>query len=128
MKKILRKLAKLIEGHFSIGNLTVFGDNAMHFGCHYWTKKYGYICWRLPIPCGITDKILYGDKLYWEPLYFYLSPNATPWGATYVLGRRFTHRDKAKAATRRIQLGHNFQYDSENEDINYQILKMINNG
>lgn len=96
MKKILRRFAKSIEGHFSIGNLTVFGDNAMHFGCHYWTKKYGYICFRLPIPCGITDKISYGRGIYWVPLYFYISPNAALWGATYVLGPRFTYQEKTQ--------------------------------
>jgi hypothetical protein len=87
MKKLLKRFAKMIEGHFSIGNLTIFGDNAMHFGCHFWTKKYGYICWRLPLPCGISDKILYGDKLYWKPLYFYISRNATPWAAVFMLGK-----------------------------------------
>jgi hypothetical protein len=127
MKKLLKKFAKAIQKHKSIGNLTIFGDNAMHFGCHYWTKKYGYICFRLPIFCGIADKILYGDKLYWKPLYLYFSPNATPWGATFMLGGRFTRLEKLKAKERKIRLGHNFQYDSEKEDYNYQILHQINN-
>ena len=127
MKKLLRKFARLIQEHKSIGNLTIFGDNAMHFGCHYWTRKYGYICFRLPVFCGIADKILYGDKLYWKPLYLYFSPNATPWGATFVFGNRFTKLEKLKAKERKIRLGHNFQYDSENQDYNYQILHQINN-
>ena len=127
MKKLLKKFAKAIQGHISIGNLTIFGDNAMHFGCHFWTKKYGYICFRLPIFCGIADKILYGEKLRWEPLYLYFSPNATPWGATFILGGRFTKLEKLKAKERKIRLKHNFQYDSENEDHNYQVLQQINN-
>jgi hypothetical protein len=90
MKGFLRKAARKLENHISIGNLTIFGDNAMHFGCHYWTNRYGYICFRLPMFCGISDKILYGDKLYWKPLYLYFSPNATPWGATFLFGKRFT--------------------------------------
>jgi len=128
MKKILNKLAKKIEGHKRIGRLTVFGDNAMHFGCHFWTKRFGYICWRLPVPCGIHDKILYGwGKLYWRPLYLYFSPNATPWAATFVFGNRFSKIEKLQAKLRKERLGHNFKYDSENEDFNYLALKQINN-
>lgn len=122
MGKILRKLAVLIGGHFNLGHLTIFGDNAMHFGCTYWTKRYGYICFQLPIPCGIAD------KFRWQPLYLYLSPNATPWCATYVLGSRFDFKDKIKAKYRKKLLGHNFQYDSEKEDLNYRTLMMINGG
>ena len=35
--------------------------------------------------------------------------------------------EKLKAKERKIRLGHNFQYDSEKEDYNYQILHQINN-
>lgn len=126
MKRKLRKFAKEIEKHKSIGNFTIYGDNAMHFGCHLWTKKFGFICFRLPIICGISDKILYGDKLYWKPLYLYFSPNATPWASTFLLGSGFSKLKKLKAKERKIRLGHNFQYDSENEDYNYKILNQIN--
>jgi hypothetical protein len=127
LKKLLNKLANKIEGHFSIGNLTVYGDNAMHFGCHYWTKRWGYICWRLPVFCGIADKIQYGDRMRWVPLYFYLSPNATPWAATFMLGGRFSKTEKLCSKLRKIKLGHNFKYDSENEDYNYRVMRQINN-
>lgn len=126
MKKLLHNLANMIEEHISIGRLTIYGDNAMHFGCHFWTKKFGYICFRLPIPCGIADKIQYGDKLYWKPLYLYFSPNATPWGSTFMQGRRFSKVDKVKSRLRKIRLGHNFKYNSENEDYNWRILQQIN--
>lgn len=126
-RKIGEFLDKKIGGHINIGNLTLFGDNAMHFGGHYWTKKYGYVCFRLPIPCGIIDYFLYGGRLRWEPLYFYLSPNATPWAATFMLGGGFTKTEKLISKLRKIKLKHNFKYDSENEDYNYQILRRINN-
>ena len=126
MKKLLNKFADKIEGHFSTGNLTIYGDNAMHFGCHYWTKKWGYICFRLPMFCRIADKIKYGDRLCWMPLYFYLSPNATPWGATFMLGGRFSKIEKICSKLRKAKLGHNFTYDCENEDFNYKILSQIN--
>lgn len=55
---------RLMAGHISIGNLTVYGRNVMHWGVNLYTKKYGYVCFRLPLPC-------YGR---WWPLYFYCSP------------------------------------------------------
>ena len=124
IKRVLIRLATAIEGHFSIGNLTVFGDNAMHFGCHFWTKTYGYICWRLPFPVGIADKIIYGDKIHWAPLYFYISRNATPWAAVYMLGRKHSPGNWAVAKVRKRYFGWN--YDSENE-YHHRILMKINN-
>jgi hypothetical protein len=121
----MKNFAKKIQSHFSIGRLTVYGDNAMHFGCTFWTKKFGYVCFRLPLPCNISNKILYGDKIRWQPLYLYCSPNATPWASTFMLG--FNKLERVKAKLRRILLGHNFNYDSENEDFNYKIMKKINN-
>lgn len=40
---------KFMTGHFSIGSLTVYGRNAMHWGVQLHTKKYGYICFRLTV-------------------------------------------------------------------------------
>lgn len=102
-----------LGSHFSIGNLTVHGENAMHYGCHYHTKRWGYVCFRLPLPC-------FGR---WWPLYFYVSPNATPWAATFYIGDSF---ERAKAILRRKYLGHNFSYDSESNCENYQLLQKIN--
>jgi hypothetical protein len=127
LRKIGKFLYKKIGGHINIGNLTLYGDNAMHFGGHFWTKKYGYICFRLPIPVHIVDYFLYGDKIRWEPLYLYFSPVATPWAATFMLGRGFTKLEKLQTKLRRLKLKHNFKYDSENEDYNYLTMKQINN-
>lgn len=123
-KKIMYKIANILEGHISIGKLTIYGDNAMHFGCHFHTRKYGYLCWRLPFLCGISDKLRYGEKLYWRPLYFYVSRNATPWAAVFMLGRKANREDWALSRIRRNHFGWN--YDSNNED-HYNELCKINN-
>lgn len=68
---------EFLTGHISVGRLTVYGRNAMHWGVTFWTKKYRFICFRLPLPC-------FGK---WYPLYFYCSPDATPCAATFKLGR-----------------------------------------
>lgn len=124
-EKIGKFLDKVIGSHINIGKrLTIFGDNAMHFGVTFWTKKYGYICFRLPIPSGIVDHFLYGDKLRWRPLYLYFSPNATPWAATFMLGKKHSKRDWALSRVRRIRLGHNWK--TSNDDL-YQEMRRINN-
>jgi len=64
-------------GHVSIFNITIYGENAMHWGVTISTKRWGYICFRLPVRC-------FGD---WHKLYFYCSPNATPSSATFTLGK-----------------------------------------
>lgn len=116
-RKIGNFLQKAIGGHVSIGKLTVYGDNAMHFGVTYWTMKYGYICFRLPIFCGIVDYFLYGDIPYWRPLYFYVSPNATPWAATFMLGKNHDVRDWALARARKARFGHNFNTEQHREEL-----------
>jgi len=124
-KKIGKFLEKRIGGYINIGKrLTIYGDNAMHFGVNYWTKKYGYICFRLPLPCGIIDHFLYGHRLYWKPLYFYISPNATPWAATFMLGKKHSRKDLTLARVIKARLGHNVDIDEERQ---YKILREINN-
>lgn len=104
---IERILNRLFCGHFSIGHLTVYGRNAMHWGVTYWTKRWGYICFRLPLTC-------FGC---WWPLYFYLSPNATPWASTfYVGGRGHQGRyNRALAKRRRTVFGHGFDTEANRE-------------
>lgn len=69
-----------LSGHFTIGALTIYGENAMHWAVNIKTKK-GYLCLRLPLRC-------FGR---WWPLYCYLSPNGTPSSAT----RWWWGKDKA---------------------------------
>ena len=111
---------KFLTGHISIGNLTIHGRNAMHWGCHLYTKKYGYICWRLPFKsCG-----------RWHPLYLYFSPNGTPWAATFMIGKKLDQDDWVKSRIRYTCFGHNFDIHGWNEEYqmeNYHILRGINN-
>ena len=108
-----------MEGHISIGNITIYGRNAMHWGVNIYTKKYGYVCFRLPLPC-------FGR---WWPLYFYCSPNATSWAATFIIGKKHDRDDWALSRIRRLCLGHNFEvhgWNDEYECENYEILRGIN--
>ena len=66
-------------GHISIGNITIYGWNAMHFAIDIKTKKYGYICFHPTIK-------MFGKWWHW---YLYISPNATPQTATWGIGRGF---------------------------------------
>ena len=76
-------------GHISLGPLTIYGDNAMHWA---WQLKtpWGYLCFR-PTTGG-------GN---W-PWYLYLSPNATPWAATRGMGPGFRRDDRQAMLLRRI--------------------------
>ncbi len=96
-------------GHFSIGNLTVFGENAMHWAIEWRSKKYGIIVFAPPIKT-------FGQYWGWH---LYFSPNATPWACTYYIGSN--KAEKIRAKIRRWQLGHNFDTDK-----NWTILQTIN--
>jgi hypothetical protein len=125
-RKIRNKIADAIDGHKHFKNLTVYGDNAMHFGCTYWTKKFGYICFRLPLPCGIADKLRYGkgNRLHWRPLYFYISRNATPWAAVFMIGKKHNRTDWVLARVRKAAFG--WKYNSDDE-YQHERLYQINN-
>mgnify|MGYP003660025494 CR=1 FL=1 len=75
--KRLSWFENFMGGHIDIFNITIYGENAMHWGVTISTKRWGYICFRLPLRC-------FGG---WHSLYFYCSPNATPSEATYTLGK-----------------------------------------
>lgn len=62
-------------GHVSLGPLVIYGENAMHWAVNI-SSPWGYICFRLPLRC-------FGR---WWPLYFYISPDATPQAATFLVG------------------------------------------
>jgi hypothetical protein len=101
-----------MSGHIVIGkNIVIYGRNAMHWGVTIYTKKYGYICFRLPLFC-------YGK---WYPLYLYFSPNATPWASTFMLGKKHNRDHYYLSYYRRKILGHNFD-----DEKHYHILCKIN--
>lgn len=85
-------MEKYLGGHISMGPITIYGYNAMHFAINIWSKKLRkYICFHPTVKC-------YGR---WWPWYFYISSNATPWGATYVFGPGVGREDKVRARIRR---------------------------
>lgn len=88
-------------GHLDVFNVTIYGENAMHWGVNVKTDRFGYICFRLPFRCfGV-----------WWPLYFYVSPNASPWSSTFYLGSDKLERFRSKR--RRLALGHNFKVSAK---------------
>ncbi len=105
----------MLTGHFTLGRLTVYGNNAMHFGVTFWTKRWGYICFRLPLP----------SHGRWWPLYFYTSPNATPWASTFMIGKVYDRGEWNKSRLRRKALGHNWNTD---DPLQYAIMRNINEG
>lgn len=63
------------KGHITIGPVIIYGANAMHWAVNIKTKRWGWVCFRLPFRC-------FGK---WWPLYFYCSPDGTPTAATFII-------------------------------------------
>lgn len=87
-----------LGGHVKLGPICVYGENAMHWGVNIKTRRWGYICFRLPFRCF---------KRWWH-LYFYLSPNATPWASTFLVGREHSRTEKRAALWRRRNWGNGY--------------------
>lgn len=105
--KLDKLLDKLFGGNISFWNITIYGRNAMHWSVNIYTKKYGYICFGLPIP--IHGK--FNKKLYF-------SPNGTTWASTYYLyGGDFDEISKSKL--RKESFGHNFNTHDHWDDLIY---------
>jgi len=103
-------IEKHLGGSINIGNrVTIYGQNAMHWAVNIRTKRWGYVCFRLPF-------FSFG---YWWPLYFYVSPNGTPWASTFAIGKGC--QERCRAMMRRHTFGHNFDVDE-----NYEELCVIN--
>lgn len=103
-----RLLNRLFGGHLNIGPVTIYGRNAMHWAVNIRTRRWGYICFRLPLRS-------FGC---WWPMYLYFSPNATPWASTLYLGDKKQGR---LARIRREEFGHGFDTTA-----NYPRLRVIN--
>ena len=71
---------------------------AMHGGMDIKTRRWGYVCFKPPTRA-------FGR---WWPAHFYLSPNATPWGATLLIGSEFCPYEKKLARLRRTLWGHGY--------------------
>lgn len=105
--KALSWWENFIGGHLSIGNLTIYGSNAMCWVVNLRTKKWGYICFTLPSIARFKDKR--------KRMYFYLSPNGTPWASTFYLGKDKSEKHRSKK--RKKYLGHNFDIDEQYEKL-----------
>lgn len=81
--------------------VTIFGFNAMHVAINVWTRRWGYVCFH-------PTMRVFGR---WWPWYFYVSPNATPWAATFAIGPGLERLDKHRAPIRRAKYGHNYSTD-----------------
>lgn len=112
MGVIEKLLFKYFGGHVSFRRLTLYGYNAMHFALNFRTKRWGYVCFHPTIRC-------FGR---WWPWYFYLSPNATPWAATFAIGPGVDANNKQKAPIRKHLFGHGFDTEAHRDllyDLNY---------
>lgn len=67
-----------LGGHISLGPITVYGSNAMHFAINIRTKRWGFICFRPPVY----------DMGRWWGWYVYISRDGTPCkpACTYARG------------------------------------------
>ena len=77
-------------------------DCAMHGAIQITTRRLGYITvsWL-----QMTD---HGRRLGFG---LSLSPNATPWGATLLLGSQYSRADKKMARLRRVLWGHGYSLE-----------------
>ncbi len=101
-------MLKKFEGHINLGKrITIYGNNAMHYAINIWTKHFGYVCFHPTV-----------GRWGW---YFYLSPNATPWAATFAKGSGLRTEDKRLAPIRKTLFGHNFDVEK-----NYDTLHELN--
>ena len=64
-----------MSGHISLGPITIYGENAMHWAVNIKVRK-TIMCFRLPFRC-------FGK---WWPLYLYFSKDGTPTRASWGIG------------------------------------------
>jgi hypothetical protein len=100
-------LERNFGGSLRIGRLTIFGFNAMHITVQFWTQRWGYVCFHPTVK-------MFGC---WWPWYFYVSPNATPWAATFAIGPGVSKENKLAAPIRRALFGHRFNTDEWREEL-----------
>lgn len=93
-------------GYLRLGPITIWGANAMNWVVNIETNKFGVICFTLPVFSNLNR------------MYFYFSPNGTPWASTYYIG--YDKSEKIKAKLRKKYLGHNF-----NTNLAYRINQFI---
>ncbi len=100
-------MSEWFSGHWVCGPVTVYGKNAMHWAMNIHTR-YGYLCLHPTVK-------LWGQ---WWPWYAYLSPNATPWAATWGVGPGLDE-PRRNIQWRREALGHGFAAN----DLDYEEMQ-----
>jgi len=88
-KALDRILERYFGGSISIGPVTVYGYNAMHFALNVRTR-WGALC------VHPTTRTFGG---HW-PWYIYVSKNCTPWAAVWGIGPGIDPTDMDKIAVR----------------------------
>ena len=99
-------------GHISFLGITIFGANAMNWSVKISTKRWGYICFTLPVLSRIRYSTNGKRYLEW---YFYLSPNGTPWASTFYRGS--DKNEVIRAKIRKLNFGHGFSTSKFNNEL-----------
>lgn len=100
-------------GHISAGPVTIFGANAMNWVVNIRTKRWGSICFTLPVLARWKPDRYTGKKRFdW---YFYVSPNGTPWACTFYRGS--DKAEKIRAQIRLLNFGHGFDSWGRGEEL-----------
>ena len=81
-------------------------DSAMR-GALQVSTRWGYLCLGWP-RLGVRKS----SGLYCRPAYVYLSPNATPWAATFLAGGDWSTSDRRMVRVRRALWGHGYDPDA----------------
>lgn len=108
------------SGHWSIGNFTIYGANAMDWVINFPTKKYGWVCFTLPV-LARWKKLQNSNKKIFR-WHLYCSPDGTPSSATYYIGNDKEDNLKIRCLLRKKLLGHNW---NTNDTTKYCINRVI---
>lgn len=85
-----------------IGPVTLYSLRCAMHGAVNIDTRWGYLCLKPPTKA-------WGK---WWPWYVYLSPNATPWGATFIVGPEYSRTEKKLSRLRRALWGHGYDPDA----------------
>ena len=100
-------LDKMFGGSLSFFNVTIHGRDYGHtpWEVQVHTKKYGYICFNLPIP--VNGKI--------KKFYYFLSPDRTSYASTYYKFHGLLYKNTAPMV--KECFGHNFDIDKCGDEL-----------
>lgn len=98
-------------GHITFWRITIYGANAMNWAVNISTR-WGWLCFTLPVPARLRTNAR-GERI--RDWYIYLSPNATPWAATFYMGPNRSERIRARI--RKLNFGHGFSTDARRQEL-----------